>query len=65
MTNRREPASYRPSPEDVRKLIESAHRHPLGVDYLKHGEPGSVAATFRAHAFTVDAAREHLARSTR
>lgn len=63
MTNaRREPTPFRPTPEDVRKLIESAKRHPLGIEYLRHGEPGSVAATFQAHAFTVDAAREELAR---
>ncbi len=56
---------YRPSPEDVLRLIETARRHPLGIEYLRQGEPASVAATFQTHAFTVDAAREQLAQSQR
>jgi len=28
---------------------------------LKNGDQGAVAATFEVHAFTVDAARRHLA----
>ena len=45
---------------DAEALIEAARKHPLGVDFLLNGDLSAVAATFQAHAFTVDAAREHL-----
>jgi hypothetical protein len=44
----------------VSALIARARVHPLGIDYLRRGYLGSVAATFEAHAFTVLAARERL-----
>jgi len=47
-------------PPSVAALIKRAKAHPLGIDFLLHGHLGSVAATFRAHAFTVEAARECL-----
>jgi hypothetical protein len=45
---------------DVEALIEAARKHPLGLEFLLNGDLSAVAATFQAHAFTVDAAREHL-----
>jgi hypothetical protein len=44
----------------VAGLVERASAHPLGIDYLKAGHLGSVAATFETHAFTVLAARDLL-----
>lgn len=44
----------------VAELVERAKAHPLGLDYLKGGHLGSVAATFETHAFTVLAARDLL-----
>ena len=44
----------------VAELVERAKVHPLGLDYLKGGHLGSVAATFETHAFTVLAARDLL-----
>jgi hypothetical protein len=49
----------------VDALIASAQRHPLGLDFLLNGYLGSVAAEFRAHAFTVEAARERLVKGAR
>jgi len=49
-----------PTPADVDALIATAGRHPLGVDFLLGGHLGSVAATFKAHAFTVEAARARI-----
>jgi hypothetical protein len=54
------PAQYVFNALDVEALIATARQHPLGVEFLLNGELSAVAATFRAHAFTVDAAREHL-----
>ena len=51
---------FQPTDADVEALIERATRHPLGLDFLRHGELGSVAVSFDAHAFTVIAARERL-----
>ncbi len=45
---------------DVEALIDAARKHPLGLEFLLNGDLSAVAATFQAHAFTVDAAREHL-----
>lgn len=56
-----DPLDYRPTPEEVDSLIEAARRHPLGIEFLRDGELGSVAMTFQTHAFTVDAARIALA----
>ena len=47
-------------PAVVAALVGRAKAHPLGVDYLKGGHLGSVAATFETHAFTVLAARDLL-----
>lgn len=44
----------------VEDLIRRAVAHPLGVSYLLHGAPDSVAATFGVHAFAVDQARARL-----
>ena len=49
-----------PTPADVDALIDAARRHPLGVDFLIGGHLGSVAATFKTHAFTVEAARARI-----
>lgn len=47
-------------PAAVAELVEKAKAHPLGLDYLRQGHLGSVAATFETHAFTVLAARDLL-----
>jgi hypothetical protein len=47
-------------PAVVADLLERAKAHPLGLDYLKGGHLGSVAATFETHAFTVLSARDLL-----
>lgn len=47
-------------PALVADLVERAKTHPLGLDYLKGGHLGSVAATFETHAFTVLSARDLL-----
>ena len=47
-------------PAIVSELVERAKAHSLGLDYLKGGHLGSVAATFETHAFTVLAARDLL-----
>jgi hypothetical protein len=50
----------RPTPQQIEELISTARDHPLGVTFLLDGDLGSVAATFEAHAFTVEAARDRL-----
>jgi hypothetical protein len=55
-------APYVPSEEEVDRLIARATTHPLGLRFLMDGHLGSVAVTFGTHAFTVDAARDRLAR---
>ena len=52
---------YEPSSGEVEQLIDGARAHSLGLRFLLEGELGCVAATFRTHAFTVDAARRLLA----
>jgi hypothetical protein len=52
---------YQPTAADVDALIEAASRHSLGLEFLQGGHLGTVAVTFRTHAFTVVAAREKLA----
>lgn len=49
-----------PSAEQVDALIAAARLHPLGIDFLLSGHLDAVAGTFRAHAFTVEAARERV-----
>jgi hypothetical protein len=56
---------YEPSPLEVERLIDGARAHSLGLRFLLEGELGCVAATFRTHAFTVDAARKLLAEEAR
>jgi hypothetical protein len=55
--------SYVPSEIEIDALIASATTHPLGLRFLLEGHLGSVATTFGAHAFTVDAARDRLRRA--
>jgi len=54
------PSRSLPPAGDVEALIAAARNHPLGLEFLLNGDLSAVAATFQAHAFTVDAAREHL-----
>jgi hypothetical protein len=54
------PAPYRPTPEEVDDLVRRAAAHELGTEYLRRGALDSVAATFRVHAFVVEAARRAL-----
>ena len=51
---------YQPTPKEVGDLVRRAAVHPLGSDFLLHGSPDSVAATFGVHAFVVDAARKTM-----
>lgn len=51
---------YRPQPREIEELIATARQHPLGVEFLLDGDLGSVAITFGANAFTVEAARDQL-----
>ena len=44
----------------VDDVIARAHEHPLGIDFLLHGQLGCVAVSLGAHAFTVEAARAKL-----
>ncbi len=55
------PGSYRPTADEVDDLIRRAATHRLGTDFLLHGTLDAVAATFQAHAFVVEAARDVLA----
>ncbi len=52
--------SYVPTEKEIGDLIAAAGSHPLGLDFLLNGELSAVATMFRAHAFTVDAARERI-----
>jgi hypothetical protein len=58
-----DPLRYEPQPADIQALIDAAKQHPLGLEFLLQGHLGTVAVTFRTHAFTVVAARDHLAAS--
>ncbi len=51
---------YRPTPDEIKGLLSRASGHPLGTEFLLKGDLDAVAATFGAHAFVVDAARDHL-----
>lgn len=57
------PLRQPPSAEEVELLIARAREHPLGLEFLERGALDAVAATFRTHAFVVDAARERLAKA--
>ncbi len=54
------PTSHHSDPRAVDDLIARAGKHPLGLEFLRDGLLGSVAAEFGTHAFTVEAARLHL-----
>ena len=54
------PLRYQPALAEIDALISTATRHPLGLVFLLDGSLDAVAATFGAHAFTVDAARRRL-----
>jgi hypothetical protein len=56
---------FQPTDADIDALIAHATAHPLGLEFLKRGELGSVAISFETHAFTVIAARERLSTDTR
>ncbi len=47
-------------PGEVEALIAAAEQHPLGLEFLLHGDLSAVAITFQVHAFSVDAARRQL-----
>lgn len=51
---------FRPTPDQISRLITAARNHPLGVEFLLNGDLGAVAVTFETHAFTVEAARDLL-----
>ncbi len=51
---------YHPTPDEITQLLRRAAGHPLGTQFLLNGALDAVAATFGAHAFVVDAARDHL-----
>jgi hypothetical protein len=57
-----EPITYIPTRQEIDAVIAAARRHPLGLGYLREGALDNVAVTLSAHAFTVVAARELLAR---
>ena len=50
----------RPNRAAVDTLIQRASDHHLGTRFLVDGALDAVAATFKVHAFVVDAAREVL-----
>ncbi len=50
--------------EKVDALLDVATEHELGLDFLLTGSLDAVAATFRVHAFVVDAARDRLKRQS-
>lgn len=58
MSNER--LSYAPQETELVALMKAAADHPLGLDFLARGHLGTVAITFRCHAFTVLAARDRL-----
>jgi hypothetical protein len=60
-----QPLRFQPTDKEVSDLIETAGRHPLGLDFLRRGHLGTVAVTFGTHAFIVVAARERLADARR
>jgi len=51
---------FEPSEKQIKKLIDDAKNHPLGIEFLVNGFNESVAVIFDAHVFTVDAARSRL-----
>lgn len=49
-----------PAGSEVDRIIALARRHPLGLEFLRHGEPAAVAITLHAHVFDVEAARRRI-----
>jgi len=47
---------------EAANLIQRARNHPLGIAFLRNGMLDSVAAIFKVHSFTVERARESLAK---
>lgn len=62
MADAKPSGSYMPADHEVEALIAAALQHPLGTEFLLGGYLGTVAITFRVHAFTVEAARHRLCR---
>ncbi|MCR4376257.1 MAG: hypothetical protein NUW22_15560 [Acidobacteria bacterium] len=60
MADAKPTGSYTPADREVEALITAATRHPLGTEFLVGGYLGTVAITFRVHAFVVEAARLRL-----
>ncbi len=58
--SRPEFAPYVPDAREVQTLIAAAGMHPLGLEFLLHGDPSAVAITFQVHQFAVEAARRQL-----
>ena len=56
------PRHDRPTAAEVQELLRRAAAHRLGTEFLLEGALDAVAATFRVHAFCVDAARDVLRR---
>jgi hypothetical protein len=56
----RTPTASYSDPALVDDLIARARKHRFGIEFLRNGLLGSVAAEFGAHAFTVEAARQRL-----
>ena len=54
------PVANYSDPMLVDELIARAEKHRFGIEFLRNGHLGSVAAEFGAHAFTVEAARQRL-----
>lgn len=63
MTQESTTRGNQPTRDEVESLIARAREHPLGLEFLEFGALDAVAAIHGAHAFVVDAAREHLART--
>lgn len=60
MADAKPSGSYTPADREVDALIAAAVQHPLGTEFLVGGYLGTVAITFRVHAFVVEAARLRL-----
>jgi hypothetical protein len=52
--------TFQPQPQQIEQLIEQAHNHPLGIQFLLEGDLCAVAILFGVHVFTVEAARKNL-----
>ena len=60
MADAKPSGAYTPADREVDALIAAATKHPLGTEFLVGGYLGTVAITFRVHAFVVEAARLRL-----